>query len=164
MHTRGELTLNQVNKLVAIRSKIIRPQPDVGPVKATQENGVWKGGISFERTEHAHSFGNAPRCHNVSIVNQMIQNMAAPEVQSKMSGMPQPPELRIRWNLIHAGAINAIGGMKKDPEGIVQVLEHQASFTNLPRVGSQSNVCFPNFQLSRQLSMIPTPIMNRARF
>jgi hypothetical protein len=72
--------------------------------------------------------------------------MTAPTAQCKTYDLVKDEDALMRFNLVKLGAENAMDGLEKGPEGLVDVLSTQASHSNLPRVGYHENVGFPFFQ------------------
>lgn len=160
---RASLPDDMIEGLEDLRDRLLGPQEEMSPDKAALKDGRWDGGIAFERSPRALSLGNAPRCYSVSLVNQVQKTMSAPGAQAKMLDLVKDDDAQLRFDLVNRGARNAMRGLETDPDGLIERLQIQASLTNLPRVGFDGNVGFPNLQLNVASAVEHVPEHERSK-
>ncbi|KAF9521659.1 hypothetical protein CPB83DRAFT_900448 [Crepidotus variabilis] len=123
-------------------SKMTRSKPTNGP------DGSLVGGVNFERHYRARSLKNGPRCYPLSTTVQVPKRTSAPGAQAKVFDITKDDDANMRFDLLKMGSTSAMAGMWKGGAQLHDTLKTQASFTNLPRVGTDSNVAHPAFQLN----------------
>jgi hypothetical protein len=147
--TRSRIPPDLQQELKDMTDQLLGPQSEMGPNKAyLDKDKGWVGGIPFERSPRARCLRNAPRCYSVGGIAQEQKRMSAVGAHGKVYDLVKDEDAIMRYNLVRLGSRNAMLGMDKGPEGLVDRLKTQADLTNVPRVGTDDNVFHPYYQLN----------------
>jgi hypothetical protein len=139
-----------------LRDRIIGPQQLVGPQKARRvKKGKYVGGIEFERSPLPNPVAKSQRCYSLSLVTQAQRRMSAPSSGSKLESIPPCVHTDLRSDILKHASVATMDGLARGPPDLVETLQEQADFVNLPHVGSDSNVAHPSFQLNVATAVEP---------
>ena len=92
--TRGTATCRKkisgdlANMMREVRQKTVGENAKIGIEKAVKVNGVYTGGINFERHPQAINLHEGPRCYPLSTSTQNPKEMNAPQRGRKTGGKP----------------------------------------------------------------------------
>jgi hypothetical protein len=131
-----------------VREDILGPENLITPEKASyDEHGDITGGIAIERSDRAHPSERKSRVLQLSLVQQ-YGSTTCPASQVKSTGLVPEPDEVLRSKVIRCASKAIAEGMAKGPPGLVECLETQAELSNIPRIGTDTNVSHPSFQLN----------------
>ncbi|KAF9521642.1 hypothetical protein CPB83DRAFT_900449 [Crepidotus variabilis] len=146
----------RLQELRELRSSLLGKPEEMTAHKPTQKGGKLVGGIAFERSTRAHCLSNGPRCYRLSLSIQLRKRMSAPAANNKVFEVVKDDDAAMRFNLLKSGSTSATKGMWKGGSELERILATQALFTNLPRVGTDTNVAHPSFQLNVASAVEPS--------
>ncbi|TFK78641.1 hypothetical protein K466DRAFT_606793 [Polyporus arcularius HHB13444] len=130
-----------------LQTDILGPDELIDEDKARKVDGVWKGGIHWERSDHAINIAASERCYTVAQSYQIQRNLTSPAVGAKVYGDPTDHHT-LRRKIIETAAPVALASLQRAPGAYVDVLRTQADVNNLPPIGHEQNFAFPTMQLN----------------
>ena len=105
--TRELLAPDDVSKLYFVRDELLGPKELRTAQKAVYEQGVWTGGVAWERDDLAYNVNNAPRCYTLGPSFQVPKSLSAPSPGAKtVNGILTSHQL-LRKDLIEVILFNA---------------------------------------------------------
>ncbi|TFK62887.1 hypothetical protein BDN72DRAFT_902867 [Pluteus cervinus] len=132
-----------------LRTDLLGPSEQIGLHRPAKIDGVYEGGIEFERSDDAISIVEEGRAYFVSASVQSQVTLLAPSVGNKRLGDTSNDLHRpINRRLINVGAASSVLGMGKAPPHVKKALHYQSELTNLPHIGHDHNHCQPTYQLN----------------
>ncbi|KAF9521822.1 hypothetical protein CPB83DRAFT_900262 [Crepidotus variabilis] len=112
----------------------------------------------FESGERNQPLAGTTGCFSLGVMFQQARQMSAPSKHSKvMDQFPNEDKfLKLRKRILSVGARVAMKGYEKGPRETLEMMTTNAEISNMPRVGCDSNVAHPAFQLNLTRAERPT--------
>lgn len=74
--------------LETLQSHIMGPEELIDADKARKVDGVWEGGLLWERSDYAVNIAASERCYTAAQSYQIQRNLTSPAVGAKVYGDP----------------------------------------------------------------------------
>src|SRR6266487_5072828 len=158
-----------VQQARSARQMALGPHEKLTQSRPTYENGVYSGGMLFERSHRAVNVDGCPRAYTLAISYENIRQMHGPCPGSKDTDN-EHENLLIRKELLYVCALFlgslsvsqwfskvstacAMAAMNYAPSGLLEQLHQLGEAANVPYVGHPNNNIFPDSQVN-----IATPV------
>ncbi|KAJ3897346.1 hypothetical protein F5879DRAFT_927913, partial [Lentinula edodes] len=119
---------------------------------STREERTQLGRTRFEKcTKRAIPVGGEGSCYSIGLSHQKPRNLAGPSAGGKVRGKISEEEqehIELRENLVKTAIRIGVDIFKQLLPQEYKVLEDNAELHNVPRIGTDDNVCFTGVQLN----------------
>ncbi|KAI0681802.1 hypothetical protein C8T65DRAFT_751241 [Cerioporus squamosus] len=126
---------------------ILGPDELMDAEKARKVDGVWCGGILWERSDYAVNIAASERCYTNAQSYQIQRNLTPPAVGEKVYSDPTEHH-ELRKKIIQTAAPVALASLQRAPAAYIETMKIQAEVNNTPRIGTEDNVVLPTMQLN----------------
>ncbi|KAF8055699.1 hypothetical protein FPV67DRAFT_1394420, partial [Lyophyllum atratum] len=117
------------------------------PDKPTRTRDGYQGGVAYERQEITGV--KDTRCYSVGPTHQRARNMTSPTASGKLPDGGMTEDIEKKKFVVTTSAAVGVASMNQfAPLEFRKQLKQHAELTNMPRIGSTSNVYFPAIQLN----------------
>ncbi|KAI0644164.1 hypothetical protein C8Q79DRAFT_913615, partial [Trametes meyenii] len=137
-----------VAELWSVRDALLGPPDARTSSRAVFEDGMYTGGVAWERDPLALPVTNAPRCSTIALSFQAPRGLTSLTPGAKTDGGPLTPHQELRKRLIEVTARLGSTSMNLDAPDVAALLRERAEATNFPRIGSRDNCYFSTIQLN----------------
>ncbi|KAI0686694.1 hypothetical protein C8T65DRAFT_701054 [Cerioporus squamosus] len=136
------------NEMDAARDTALGADEDRDLRKARlDEDGIWRGGIAFERSALAVNVDGAERCYTLGQSYQVQRKLTGPSAGAKVEGEVLNHHV-MRQEIMQASARVGIATLEAGDAGLCNALREQADCINLPALGDACNYAFPTMQMN----------------
>ncbi|KAI0676636.1 hypothetical protein C8Q78DRAFT_1073420 [Trametes maxima] len=153
-----------VADLWAVRNDILGPDELRTPAKAVFQDGVWSGGVAWERDPLACCVQNASRCYTAAFSHQVPKTLTSPTRGVKTSSGMLTPHHVLRKRLIDVTARIGVHTMTLSAPAEATLLRQRAEALNFPRIGNSDNYYFSTMQLNITPAQGPDAATAKSKF
>ncbi|KAI0666354.1 hypothetical protein C8Q78DRAFT_994787 [Trametes maxima] len=153
-----------VADLWAVRNDILGPEELRTPAKAVFQDGVWSGGVAWERDPLACCVQNASRCYTAAFSHQVPKTLTSPTRGVKTSSGMLTPHHVLRKRLIDVTARIGVHAMTLSAPAEATLLRQRAEALNFPRIGNSDNYYFSTMQLNITPAQGPDAATAKSKF
>ncbi|KAI0643197.1 hypothetical protein C8Q79DRAFT_915393 [Trametes meyenii] len=153
-----------VADLWAVRDDILGPDELRTPSKAVFQDGIWSGGVAWERDPLACCVQNASRCYTAAFSHQVPKTLTSPTRGVKTNGGILTPHHLLRKHLIDVTARIGVRAMTLSAPAEAMLLQQRAEALNFPRIGNSDNYYFSTMQLNLTPAQGPDAATASAKF
>lgn len=98
--TRSRLPPQILDDMIAAREKMLGKESEMTVEKPVLKNGIYKGGIAWERSHQAVNLGHAPRSYILSTSVQNPKMMEGPAKSVKVEGTCMDEDEKMRKEVL----------------------------------------------------------------
>ncbi|KAI0668584.1 hypothetical protein C8Q78DRAFT_993204 [Trametes maxima] len=153
-----------VADLWAVRDDILGPDELRTPTKAVFQDGIWSGGVAWERDPLACCVQNASRCYTAAFSHQVPKTLTSPTRGVKTSSGMLTPHHVLRKRLIDVTARIGVHAMTLSAPAEATLLRQRAEALNFPRIGNSDNYYFSTMQLNITPAQGPDAATAKSKF
>ncbi|TFK59843.1 hypothetical protein BDN72DRAFT_905486 [Pluteus cervinus] len=145
----SQLSPEDRKEMEEVRELLLGDEDKIDDQKPRKEDGQYRGGIAFERSDHAICVFPGNRAYFCSLSVQQQKTMIAPGAGNKRP--PQPPldpHIAMKSKLVKVGGKATARGLDLLEPALRDEFKLQADLSNLPLIGHSGNTINPSMQLN----------------